>query len=1060
MRKKFKRYANRLVEKSTLKERSSVADLSMSSKKKHDEQRHDKHSKGSTVSNKFPDKKLHTNSSNSHKTKINGLNDKTDVKQILNQSDNNNETKPKIITFIKTKTKETSTEPYKDIVSTFGLRTPTKESSKIKQSDSKNVTQTSQSTVTSANCESDILDESSISKESCNSLIQTLSASFSDLSSPASNPLESESPSLSQRSDSNKSYQSEFESHVTNIIVKTEVFNSSNTSKRRSPTKLPTTPTEQRKIVKLQPTNSSIRTESTSSSSSVSSVIPQRRPQMSFEHALLQSDLNCSKVTQKSKLSSSITSTTMKATPADVTSKILKKFSDKYLEIPFDAHNDRKLFNAYVLLSRKLVWPQRKENVTKLKDTMSLDINERLKNISTVNVKSDADADVDIDVDFNEAKETCLNFIPLKIRRRSVCVKFAMGNGESVKKKVTIDERITDIAEAFNIEENVNRLRDVNILKNLDEMNVSENVLQVETIDGPKSKRSRGRPKRNGCSADCCESEVVDDNNLSNVIDDQKKILGIEDTDDSSETESIKLKKRKRRKKSIDDLRIVIRGGNEIIKKPKRPLLRFKLMQPQRNSSAQTVPNIKYDEPRIYNSYVRLIADDPVILDHMKKLEQQRQFTEIDIFPLSSKQNDIFETCSIISESPTVTIEQNLSQMLTSNSNCETTLHNAIGQRVTNFIYPNGVIVSGCAATNPFESPCTTIGSLTPNYTPNAIESMYFAYMQPTPPYDSPSGNTHASSISTTPFDPNSLINMQPTPPYDPHPQNSEGLSILSVETLPRLQPEIAQKLCTFPIAQLANGINANYVNVVSHMGASATPLQEIQPDDLFKVLGTDSDDTENLLLDKNVNDDVDDIDVYIVNERHRNTASNDTQTTTQTIVNEVNFYDNNQTFDTNTPHSSSSSIVTGLVRTKASLKQIDDPLPSTEAELADFNRISLSYRDESISSKLLRNDNPLLNNSNETTPEPMLNHSSQINDAGSHSCRNIHSPSISSAQRNVSDKSCELGISFTTPSKQTNIQFEVDSMIIDEVFMNETDDGQIEKFCLELENGLEEKLQ
>lgn len=952
VRRKFKRYASRLVEKSTLKERSAVAGVPVSSRSKHDH-RHEKRSRGSTETNNFPDQQPHERS---HKSASEEQKVRSDGKQAISPSDYLSKIKRKLFSSAADATRSAEAE---QIVTAFGLRTPTKQSPEAKHSDCKTVTQSQvQMTVVVSEDEAEPRRRESISSA------QTISSSTDDLCSPNVSPSKSISPSLSTRSD-NKSYQSEFETHVTQIIVKTEEFHAAAAPKRRL-TKLPTTSTERRRIVELSPASSK--------GDSPTATPAHRRPQMSFEHALIQSDLSQCKATPKPRTASP------SAAPAGTTSRVVRKFGDKSFKVPPEALTDEKLFSACIQLSRTFDW-----------------LNE---------AESDAE-DVSDDERLSVTDETAASDVARsKTRTRNVCVRLAGGNEEPVTETATVVGQIRSVGERVEAPSEPGNANEV-----------IGAVSRVETTEEPpRPMRFRARPKRS-----CCGTKSVDSGTREHSVEgceEQKPLPVITISDESFEALPRERVRRRRRKKSPTDLKITIKG-NKIVKKS-RPLFRFRLVHPQRSSSAQTVAQrAPSDDQRIYSSYVQLTANDPIVLEHMRRLQELEQSDEF-----ASPAYEEINTYSTVPEAAAPVFEQIVPPMTTTHSSSEAAIQNPAGQRFTNFIYSNGMIVSGCMATNPFESPCTTFGGLTPNYAPNA--PMCFAYMQPTPPYDSPSGNLQPPP--PTPFDPSSLINMQPTPPYEPQPTGTEAMTILSVEHLPRLQPEMAQKICD----QLVNGIHANYANVVSHMDASATPLQEIQADDLFKVLGTDSDDGANLLLDKTVNDD---IDLYI-NKHHGGHGP---------TAGAESFYGNSQPFGASaasTSQQSVSSILSGVVRTKASLKQIDGPLPSTVAELADFNRIS-----ESLSMKMLRTDNPLLNNGSQSSPETLLNHSPRMSSA------------VHGSPTGAKSKSCELGITFTTPSKQSNIQFEVES-IIDEVFMNETDDGQIEKFCLALETDGLEKLQ
>lgn len=413
----------------------------------------------------------------------------------------------------------------------------------------------------------------------------------------------------------------------------------------------------------------------------------------------------------------------------------------------------------------------------------------------------------------------------------------------------------------------------------------------------------------------------------------------------------------------------------------------------------------------------------------------------------------------------------------------------------------------------PFESPGTTLGSHTPTYTSNAIESMYNTYMQPTPPYDSPSSGSGATAVHPMAplFDTAALVNIQPTPPYEPQATNIDGITILSNEKLPPL------KVYSMPISRMQDSLEQSFSDVVYMSGVPET-LQEIPAEEVLEFLSSQNDETaNNLLMSKNsVNDDIE-----MGMETHAN-KSIDQQLTKSLADNpyfDPQMHGQHQQQQQEQQHSqmyvpsvhnnayheqssapsvaaspspslpravSMSSLLTGAVRTKASLKQMDDGyrMNGITDDLYNMNpsmdtsNAAFSYSDESLSSKLIRNENPLLNNgrgSNSSLDESTFAMCTSSNHNHDHQNHNHNNNNDSNSQSNSvqsspimhgmhddasTDKNGELGITFSTPTKQNNLQFDMEDSIIDEVLMNgdevfmNGDDGQIEKYCLELANS------
>lgn len=432
-----------------------------------------------------------------------------------------------------------------------------------------------------------------------------------------------------------------------------------------------------------------------------------------------------------------------------------------------------------------------------------------------------------------------------------------------------------------------------------------------------------------------------------------------------------------------------------------------------------------------------------------------------------------------------------------------------------------------------FESPTSTLDARTPTYTSNAIEitSYNTMCMQPTPPYDSPSSSGSGMTIlHTMPplYDASSLINIQPTPPYEPQATTIEGLTILSDESLP-------------PISMMPrmHTLDQSLSDVVFVTDAS-NKLTEIHADDVLEYLeyNRNDDSSNNMLISKSnsLSDGIQmGIDSYKPMDHHSTNAltenvyydrsmmqqhqptqqsspppppsSSSSSSSTavshhlqqqqqqqQTQIHVTTIHNNTVTYHEQSsapllmpPSSisrtiSESSLLSGTVRTKASLKQMDDSfrfnglnddLYALNSSMVSSGH-SFSYSDESLSSKLLRTDNPSLNNgrgSNSSLDENTFatctrtNHHHNNNTINScHSLTNSvqSSPILHDCMHDdVSmDKTCDLGITFSTPTKQPHLQFDMEDSIIDEVLMNgdevfiNGDDGQIEKYCLELANS------
>lgn len=563
-----------------------------------------------------------------------------------------------------------------------------------------------------------------------------------------------------------------------------------------------------------------------------------------------------------------------------------------------------------------------------------------------------------------------------------------------------------------------------------------------------------------------------------------------------------KRKRRRTKKHASGDLKIIIRSSSEsqseIVprklkvkrRKAKEPkdLMHFRL-----KASAKPYQSYRdeYGE-QMFNAMVILNKNDPIILEYFRRLEMEIKEETADLseddnksthsggdgpdsmLPTTTTETPQIEQPNESHQQHETCDEQSLNGERTNVDSVETSDRSDAYQtaidNAPNYYYPTEYM--HISARNLIAAASNALGSGTPTYTSNAIESMYNAYMQPTPPYDSPSSGSGATTMhSMAPlYDTSSLMNIQPTPPYEPQATNIDGITILSNEVLPPV------KLYPMPISRMHDSLEQSFSDDVYMSGVPET-LQEIPAEEVLKFLSSQNDEAaSNMLMSKNsVNDDIE------MGMAHASKSMTDNVYFDRPMHVALAVQNNSPDASASPSLSravSMSSLLTGAVRTKASLKQMDDGFRMTGMtdDIYSMNMSmtrsgnAFSCSDESLSSKLISNENPLMNNgrgSNNSLDETTFamctssNRSNNNNNCSSMSTSVQSSPIMQSLQDDaVAEKNGELGITFSTPTKQNPLQFDMEDSIIDEVLMNgdgvfmNGDEGQIEKYCLELANS------
>lgn len=560
-----------------------------------------------------------------------------------------------------------------------------------------------------------------------------------------------------------------------------------------------------------------------------------------------------------------------------------------------------------------------------------------------------------------------------------------------------------------------------------------------------------------------------------------------------------KRKRRRTKKHASGDLKIIIRSSSEsqseIVprklkvkrRKAKEPkdLMHFRL-------KASGKPYQSYRDEygeHMFNASVILNRNEPCILEYLRRLEmkikeENAELSEDDnksthsggdgpdsMLPTTTTEAPPPQPPSEPQQQHETYDEQNSNGQHANGDSAETsdrseTYQTAI-ENAPSYYYPTEYM--HISARNLIAAASNALGSGTPTYSSNALDSMYNAYMQPTPPYDSPSSGSGATTMhSMAPlYDTSSLMNIQPTPPYEPQATNIDGITILSNEVLPPV------KLYPMPISRMHDSLEQNFSDDVYMSGVPET-LQEIPAEEVLKFLSSQNDEAaSHMLMSKNsVNEDIEmgmahasksmSENVYFDRPMHvpavQNTSADTSVTVSPSLSRAVSM----------------SSLLSGAVRTKASLKQMDDGFRMTDELYLNMSMTrsgnAFSYSDESLSSKLISNENPLMNNgrgSNNSLDETTFamctsSTRSNNNNNGPSTSTSVQSSPIMQALQDVAavEKNGDLGITFSTPTKQNPLQFDMEDSIIDEVLMNGDgvfiggDEGQIEKYCLELANS------
>lgn len=332
---------------------------------------------------------------------------------------------------------------------------------------------------------------------------------------------------------------------------------------------------------------------------------------------------------------------------------------------------------------------------------------------------------------------------------------------------------------------------------------------------------------------------------------------------------------------------------------------------------------------------------------------------------------------------------------------------------------PDNINISTIDATNCEVNGCNTIPlePIPTNHFSNTFDS------QPTPPYESPSGGfpsmpLYESSTLRTDF--------EPTPPYEAPTSTIEIISNILLPPLPI--SSITQLISIASSLSIDKQQNSYEMDDIQ-----SEELAEVQQDNITNMLDNESETQEemNLCIDQNDSETNPLLSIPIttingdVNYLNNSIYNSNTQ-----IVSTERYY--SSLFQTN-------EIPTGLVRTKASLKQIDDP-------------INYNFTDNTIASKFIRNENPLLSNG--------INH--DMDENSSDICERPHSSTIMTQPLEIANetspslladtkstthigKNSVLNISFSTPSKRNNSE-EEDLLMNDLDNLSENYIGQTEE--------------